>query len=142
MFLPFLKYLKIRRFRDNLYVSRIDQEVLVSFNNIFYPYSVILEIIVEIWVWRIFWRFFYAQSEKFEKFLEFLYTFVITCMSNVNCIFLWLWTDFVVFGKWEFVVNIMKSICWKFLDYAWVGRRNFFWYSVLIIWCFRWKYCN
>lgn len=31
------------------------------------------------------------------------------------------------------MVNIMKSICWKFLDYAWVGRRNFLVFHYVLI---------
>lgn len=27
----------------------------------------------------------------------------------------------------------MKSICWKFLDYAWVGRRNFLVFHYVLI---------
>lgn len=27
----------------------------------------------------------------------------------------------------------MKFICWKFLDYAWVGRRNFFVFRFILI---------
>lgn len=96
---------------------------------IFYLCSVILEIIVEIWIEG----FFYLESEKFEKsFLNFYIRLLLSrvCEFYIFCAF---GLIFFVFGKWEFIVNIMKSICWKFLDYAWVGRRNFLMFRFILI---------